>query len=65
MKQRSNGVIRLFVGFFLTMGAVGGLETQLGAELEQGLLALLGLSLMAWAAVDINRNTRDTLKGLR
>ena len=65
MKKRGNGCIRLFVGFFLVFGAVGGLETTIGHEVEQVSFALLGLAIMAWATVDIHRNTRDTLKGLR
>lgn len=65
MKQRSTGIIRLYLGFFLVFGAVGGMETMLGHEVEQTLFALLGLALMTWAVVDIAHNTRCTLKGLR
>lgn len=64
MKQRSTGIIRLYLGFFLVFGAVGGMETQLGYEVLQTLFALLGLALMAWATVDIAHNTRRTQKGL-
>lgn len=62
MKTQGNGCIRLFVGFFLVFGAVGGLETTIGHEVEQVSFALLGMAIAAWGASDIHRNTRDTLK---
>jgi hypothetical protein len=59
------GAIRLITGLLLTMGAVGGMEHQPEASLlAQSLIALLGLGLMFWGTVAVNRHTRATLDNL-
>lgn len=57
MKQ--TGLIRIIAGLLLVLGAVGGMENPDQSEffLEQTLLAVVGLALMAWASVDINRQS--------
>jgi|LauGreDrversion4_2_1035121.scaffolds.fasta_scaffold28939_9 hypothetical protein len=61
------GLIRIVVGLILVLGAVGGIENSItDQDLGLGLLiALAGIGLMAWASVDINRQTRETLQDLR
>jgi hypothetical protein len=50
----------------MTLGAVGGMEHQPHAPLlAQAAIAVIGLALMLWAAVDINRNTTQTLNRLK
>jgi hypothetical protein len=64
MKQ--TGLIRIVVGLMLTLGALGGMEHQPDAPLlAQTGIALAGILIMLWAARDINRNTTETLKGLK
>jgi hypothetical protein len=54
MKQ--TGMIRIALGMFITMSAVGGMEQQPEANLLLQLAAALsGLALMAWAARDIKK----------
>jgi hypothetical protein len=55
------GGIRLVTGLLLTLGAVGGMEHQPEASLlAQSLIALLGLGLMFWGTIAVNRQTRAT-----
>ena len=61
----NTGLIRITLGFLCALGAVGGMDQQPGAPLlAQSLIALAGLGLMLWAAVDINRLTTQTLNRL-
>ena len=49
------GTIRLVVGLLVVMGAVGGMDADT-ATMAQGLaLSAVGLGLMAWGVVDMNR----------
>ena len=58
----TTGLIRIALGFLCVLGALGGMEQQPGAGLlAQTAIAVLGLALMLWAAVDINRLTTQTL----
>jgi hypothetical protein len=58
----TTGLIRITLGFLCVLGALGGMEQQPGAGLlAQTAVAVLGLALMLWAAVDINRLTTQTL----
>ena len=58
----TRGLIRITVGLLLVMGALGGMEQQPEAPLlAQTLIAVLGLALMLWAAVDINRTANRTI----
>ena len=62
----TTGLIRIVLGLFMTLGAVGGMEHQPNAPLlAQTVIAVIGLALMLWAAVDINRNTTQTLNRLK
>jgi heme O synthase-like polyprenyltransferase len=60
------GTIRLLVGFLMMFGAVGGMEDVSKADyfLEQTMIAVLGLALMAWAVRDINRQADKTIDTL-
>ena len=60
------GTIRLLVGFLMMFGAVGGMEDVSKADyfLEQTIIAVLGLALMAWAVRDINRQADKTIDSL-
>jgi len=60
------GTIRLLVGFLMMFGAVGGMEDVSKADyfLEQTIIAVLGLMLMAWAVRDINRQADKTIDTL-
>jgi heme O synthase-like polyprenyltransferase len=60
------GTIRLLVGFLMMFGAVGGMEDATKADyfLEQTIIAVLGLALMAWAVRDINRQADKTIDTL-
>jgi hypothetical protein len=59
------GGIRLVTGLLLTLGAVGGMEHQPEASLlAQSLIALVGLGLMFWGTIAVNRQTRATLDNL-
>jgi 4-hydroxybenzoate polyprenyltransferase len=60
------GTIRLLVGFLMMLGAVGGMEDITKADyfLEQTIIAVLGLMLMAWAVRDINRQADKTIDTL-
>jgi hypothetical protein len=59
------GGIRLVTGLLLTLGAVGGMEHQPEASLLlQSLIAVLGLGLMFWGTIAVNRQTRRTLDNL-
>jgi 4-hydroxybenzoate polyprenyltransferase len=62
----TKGLIRIVAGLLLTLGAVGGMEDPDHSEflLEQFGLAVLGLILLAWAALDINREADRTLDTL-
>ena len=53
------GTIRIILGLLLTMGGVGGIEADTSSvfPLDSLAIALLGLALMAWAVVDINKAT--------
>jgi hypothetical protein len=65
-KMKQTGLIRIVVGLFMTLGAVGGMEHQPdGPLLVQLAIAVVGLLLMAWAAADINRKTTHTLNTLK
>jgi hypothetical protein len=44
-------MIRIIFGLIVTMGAVGGLDTN-GDILQCSLLAIIGLMLMAWGVSD-------------
>ena len=44
-------MIRFIFGFFLTFGAVGGLDNN-GDLLQCTILALIGLSIMGWGVFD-------------
>ena len=58
----NTGLIRITLGFLCALGAVGGMDQQPGAPLlAQSLIALAGLGLMLWAAVDINRIANRTI----
>jgi hypothetical protein len=58
----TTGLIRIAVGFLCVLGAVGGMEQQPDAPLlAQTLIAVVGLVLMLWAAVDINRIANRTI----
>jgi hypothetical protein len=58
----TTGLIRIALGFLCVLGALGGMEQQPGAGLiAQTLIAVLGLVLMLWAAVDINRTANNTI----
>jgi hypothetical protein len=62
----TTGLIRIVVGFLCVLGALGGMDQQPGAGLwAQTLIAVVGLVLMLWAAVDINRITTQTLNRLK
>jgi threonine/homoserine/homoserine lactone efflux protein len=66
LTMKQTGLIRIVVGLVLVLGAVGGMEQQPEASLlAQTLVAVIGLALMLWAAVDINRNTTHTLNTLK
>jgi hypothetical protein len=59
------GGIRLVTGLLLVLGAVGGMEHQPEASLlAQSLIALVGLGLMFWGTVAVNRETRKILDQL-
>jgi hypothetical protein len=62
----TTGLIRIVVGFLCAMGAVGGMDQQPEAPLlAQTAVAVLGLALMLWAAVDINRAADHTINTLK
>jgi hypothetical protein len=60
------GGIRLVTGLVLTLGAVGGMEdpSKADALLLQLGIAVVGLALMFWGTVAVNRETRKTLDQL-
>jgi hypothetical protein len=59
------GGIRLVTGLLLVLGSVGGMEHQPEASLlAQSLIAIVGLGLMFWGTVAVNRHTRATLDNL-
>ena len=47
-------MIRWFIGFFLVLGSVGGLEQDTMTITETMACAFLGLGLMGWATYDFN-----------
>ena len=47
------GLIRIATGFLMAFGAVGGMEHTPGYLVEQLIIGLAGIGLMAWAARDI------------
>lgn len=55
------GTIRLVVGFILTLGGVGGIESNMTEvlPLESLVWCVVGLGLMAWAAYDLNKGGYD------
>jgi hypothetical protein len=62
----TTGLIRITVGLLLVMGALGGMEQQPEAPLlAQTAIAVVGLGLMLWAAVDINRIANNTINRLK
>jgi hypothetical protein len=62
----TTGLIRIVVGLLLVMGAVGGMDQQPDAGLlAQTGIAVVGLALMLWAAVDINRIATQTINRLK
>jgi uncharacterized membrane protein len=60
----TTGLIRIVLGFLLAMGALGGMEQQAEGLVLQTTIALCGLALMVWAAVDINRQADRTIENL-
>ena len=59
------GAIRLVTVLLLVLGSVGGMEHQPEASvLAQSLIAVLGLGLMFWGTIAVNRQTRTTLDNL-
>jgi cell division protein FtsW (lipid II flippase) len=60
------GTIRFILGLLMVMGAVGGMDdpTKFDYLLEQTIIAVLGLMLMAWAVRDINRQADKTIDTL-
>jgi hypothetical protein len=60
------GAIRLVTGLILVLGAVGGMEdpSKADALLLQLGIAVVGLGLMFWGTVAVNRQTRSTLDQL-
>ena len=55
------GTIRFFLGFFLTLGAVGGFENELNSQSEmiELALAVLGLLIMYSGAKALNGDYND------
>ena len=51
------GTIRLLLGMILTLGGAGGIETntEVLIPLDSLGIAVLGLLLMFWGAIDINK----------
>tara|TARA_B100000927_G_scaffold291458_1_gene293785 strand:- start:1533 stop:1697 length:165 start_codon:yes stop_codon:yes gene_type:complete len=47
-------MIRWFLGFFLVVGSVGGLEQNTMSISETMAFAAMGLALMGWATYDFN-----------
>lgn len=54
-------MIRLLIGFFMVMGAVGGLEMDTATWTEFFITAGIGLSLMAWAVVRPSRSMMENM----
>ena len=48
-------MIRWFIGFFLVLGSVGGLENMTMTVTETLAFAFMGLALMGWATADFNK----------
>ncbi len=62
----TTGLIRITLGFLCVLGAAGGMDQQPDAPLlAQTLIAVVGLVLMLWAAVDINRTANRTINRLK
>jgi len=61
------GTIRLAVGFLLMFGAVGGMENPAQTDyfVEQLILALMGLIIMASGCAAINQHTDQTIDSLK
>ncbi len=58
MSKQPRGIIRFILGLLLVYGAVGGMDhNPQGPLLVQLAIAVIGLALMAWAAVIINRRS--------
>ena len=53
------GTIRLVVGLLVVMGAVGGLDADTATLLQGMSLSAVGLALMAWGVVDMNKEQQD------
>ena len=52
-------MIRVLFGLFLMMGGVGGIEanTEVAIPLDSLGIALLGLVIMGWGAIDLNKES--------
>ena len=53
-------MIRVLFGFFLMMGGVGGIETntEVAIPLDSLGIALLGVAIMFWGVIDLNKESR-------
>jgi len=53
-------MIRVLIGIILVMGGVGGIETntEVAIPLDSLGIALLGLVIMGWGAIDLNKESR-------
>jgi len=53
-------MIRVLIGIILVMGGVGGIETntEVVIPLDSLGIALLGLVIMGWGAIDLNKESR-------
>lgn len=55
------GTIRILVGFVLLLGGVGGIEanTEVTLPLDSLAIALAGLAIFAWGALDAAANEKN------
>jgi hypothetical protein len=53
------GTIRVVVGLLVIMGAVGGLDADTATFAQGTALAGLGLALMAWGTLAMNKEQAD------
>ena len=53
------GTIRLIAGLMVTLGAAGGIDNAQDKDLPWLIvIALVGLAVMAWAVMDINKDKK-------